>query len=647
MLPRQPGSPLALETCSNLAPNLDDEGVIDSDDGLDKVQRTARRQRIEELAEAYLEGTPLFILSASLRGPFGKDWNNPWKKDGSKITNGQRSRGRSSKEKEQPTQPSIPETQSGKRRQPPDLPAASRPTQSKTQLTPSYTRFVQKSAAGTRSESPRVTHVDQPSKTWLRKDNVSTRFQNIDPPTSPTTSISSRHNKRKGNLAKTHPTCRREETAEPEPARSLKSPQPKQSNQSGRTPQNLPGQGISSTGGRHTSNLNTSYDQQADEGNSLHVASSSSQLPKFEYRLKKNGATDAHADKPISDGIIDGRAKGQPPRFRGSSSNENIARSPSMHGPRHSQPEDITRTFDDSMTLANASGTIENPSMPNLEKPLPSDPQQRNTSENLPSAQHVRENPPTHDNITSLYSIAISKGNSDRTDDHNIEPQLSTQAAVLMAQKSFQHDLDSPKCRPLASGKKRRAASRSSNHHSPNSVNITPFHHINTPNQALVGERPNALGNSGAQFISTQYMIDAITPFTFSADKRADRRSVSSRMEGSRTKKQKTTSFALYSPSEMPSEHPKSDQESCGSISPHEPECHKDATVDSHKSILPMTTGTTPQTAQDGQGAESFNLSQAIAEAGSWLQQSFEITKDIHLPRNLKPHTSTETAHSS
>jgi hypothetical protein len=35
---------------------------------------------------------------------------------------------------------------------------------------------------------------------------------------------------------------------------------------------------------------------------------------------------------------------------------------------------------------------------------------------------------------------------------------------------------------------------------------------------------------------------------------------------------------------------------------------------------------------QDGQGAhqavDSFNLSQAIADAGSWLQQSFDFMKD-------------------
>ncbi|EEH22407.1 hypothetical protein PABG_04618 [Paracoccidioides brasiliensis Pb03] len=53
---------------------------FDSGDALDDASRTSRRRKIESLAQDYLEGKPLFILSASLKGPFNNGWVNPWKK---------------------------------------------------------------------------------------------------------------------------------------------------------------------------------------------------------------------------------------------------------------------------------------------------------------------------------------------------------------------------------------------------------------------------------------------------------------------------------------------------------------------------------------------------------------------------------------
>jgi hypothetical protein len=48
----------------------------DHDEGI----RAAKRRRIEKAGEAYLRGEPLFILSASIRGPLGEGWVNPWSK---------------------------------------------------------------------------------------------------------------------------------------------------------------------------------------------------------------------------------------------------------------------------------------------------------------------------------------------------------------------------------------------------------------------------------------------------------------------------------------------------------------------------------------------------------------------------------------
>ncbi|EEH34131.2 hypothetical protein PAAG_05180 [Paracoccidioides lutzii Pb01] len=81
MLCQRHTSPLHFEP---LSPSPSDllSGFSSSDSGdvLDDASRASRRRKIESLAQDYLEGKPLFILSASLKGPFNNDWVNPWKK---------------------------------------------------------------------------------------------------------------------------------------------------------------------------------------------------------------------------------------------------------------------------------------------------------------------------------------------------------------------------------------------------------------------------------------------------------------------------------------------------------------------------------------------------------------------------------------
>jgi hypothetical protein len=148
--------------------------------------------------------------------------------------------------------------------------------------------------------------------------------------------------------------------------------------------------------------------------------------------------------------------------------------------------------------------------------------------------------------------------------------------------------------------------------------------------------------------ISTQYMIDAATPFTFSTEKKTEAPVLSSAKDGFKAKKRKTTSFALSSPFEISSDHSTTGEDHTESFMQHDPVHIRNSPSGSPHSAFPMTlTGTTPPTAQEGQGAESFNLSQAIAEAGSWLQQSFDINKDITLCKSTKvpqPHPA-DTSH--
>ena len=51
-----------------------------SDDGLSAEGRRNKRRRIEAEGQRYLEGKPLFILSAALRGPLDTGWVNPFKR---------------------------------------------------------------------------------------------------------------------------------------------------------------------------------------------------------------------------------------------------------------------------------------------------------------------------------------------------------------------------------------------------------------------------------------------------------------------------------------------------------------------------------------------------------------------------------------
>ncbi|KAL4990114.1 hypothetical protein BDW68DRAFT_155082 [Aspergillus falconensis] len=353
--------------------------------------------------------------------------------------------------------------------------------------------------------------------------------------------------------------------------------------------------------------------QSVNGGCSIHVISSSSQLPKFEYRLKQRRELNAKAESRPSPKRTDNKS-GE------GSAIENRPEQPPRKSPVPSLDPDDGRNAKNLLTLANASNTTEKPSAANLDETQASQTKTSISSENnLPSAQLAPGNLLPPDNLPSLYSIAVSKATSNRTEDQNDDQPFSTQAALMMAQRSFQNDLRSPEDTPLTSAKKRRASQYSDKQPS-DPVNITPFHKMNAPDQE----------NRGIPLISTQYMIDTVTPFTFSTEKKAEFHTLSSGKDKVKTKKRKTTSFAVSSLSEIPSEPLTSGEDGVENATQEQPVEARASPSGSQRSAFQMTlTGTTPPTAQEVRGAESFDLSQAIAEAGSWLQQSFEINKDI------------------
>ncbi|KAJ0424871.1 hypothetical protein BJY00DRAFT_275446 [Aspergillus carlsbadensis] len=631
MPPRRLRSPLALETCPSIA---DDYDLACSDDELDERQRSARRRKIEKLGEAYLQGRSLFILSAGLRGPLDKGWNNPWKKDRKKSATSQIGGAVAD-------QPVIPETKSRKRKLYQSPIASTHARSSATPSASSRPDCIRENALATRPRdrmpdqgteshgSPHYTRVKPSDSKWLKKDKVSTRFPNIDPPTSPTTSVSARQVK---------PRCAtqslgRPETPAYETARPSKGNRPKQLGPLGSSPGTQPGGRGTSLNEDGGSRKRKGSTQSKVEDVSLRVVSPSSQLPKFEYRLKPH----SRSDQPNSKSSKDDSSESSIAVFDKRIPKSSPAKLPSMRSAEIDQTETMDQhDTEESTTVTNATNIDENSPSLHLERGLAGELKSGTTSENnLPSAQPAPENPPIPDNLTSLYSIAISKGTSTRTEDHNNDHQFSTQAAVLMAQKSFQNDLRSPEQSPVLSTRKRRA-SQGSNNESPNQINITPFHRLNTPDYDI-GNPRSAPRTGGAQMMSTQYMIDAATPFTFSTErKKIDHRLLSSGKDRSALKKRKTTSFAI-SPSESSPEHSDHDEHTTSAFEPQSPDA-PGSPSGSQRSALPMTlTGTTPPTAQEGQGADSFNLSQAIAEAGSWLQQSFEISKDIAHCKAAKP----------
>ncbi|KAI9843514.1 MAG: hypothetical protein M1837_006268 [Sclerophora amabilis] len=63
-----------------LSPSSSKAIVPDSDSDGDAVSQSAKRHRIEDWSRQYKTGQHIFIASASIRGPFGRDWENPWRK---------------------------------------------------------------------------------------------------------------------------------------------------------------------------------------------------------------------------------------------------------------------------------------------------------------------------------------------------------------------------------------------------------------------------------------------------------------------------------------------------------------------------------------------------------------------------------------
>ncbi|KAK1147771.1 hypothetical protein N8T08_000284 [Aspergillus melleus] len=688
MPPRRSISPLALETCPPSSADLDSDGIVGSDDELDSEARAAQRRRIEKLAGAYLQGQPLFILSASLRGPFDdQQWKNPWRKARRQSAHAEDDNRKTRKGVEGTDSPVIQETNPRKRRQPPNSQeirqsqaskapsnhsgsllrpkkvvsevngssSCPRPLQDlrrERSVTPASIPKAKAKTIETISNSDNSTPIRGTDKSWLKKDRDRLiKFHNFDPPTSPTSKISSRHHGSKRRAVKVVSSPSHLQSPGPERHRTT-TPR-----QNGRSPIGTPDsvshsahrlvsakKSIPSDNREATSHPNVppNIPTRADQETSFSVLSSSSHLPQFEFRRKKRrSATPKENGNTKTTASIGNREHaGLPPAIEPAEPLNRPDRvpqeEPSTQSSRQNQTEDETHP-QESNTLAFDSKTFEDVPVSYPDHAPSTNNQSKDTSEKLPSAQIIQQNPAISGYMTSLHSTAVPKGGTEDDGDTVPDHQFSTQAALLLAQRSFQNDLESQHHESQTPALKRRGSDLSRSI-SPPSNNITPFYRLSTPDYHTGGsQRFGGNGMAGAHMISTQGMIDAVTPFTFSTDKKEKYRRILTPASAPASKKAKTCSFADTSPTS-----PRHNEFLFDSRIERVPNSVQSHRIDTQHSALPMTlTGTTPPTVQDAQdgfpAAETFNLSQAIAEAGSWLQQSFEINKEISQCRTTKP----------
>ncbi|CAG8058722.1 unnamed protein product [Penicillium salamii] len=753
----RPISPLSLETCASPPHGNDSDELLGSDDELDEDSRAVKRQRIEKLAESYLQGRPLFILSASLKGPLDEEWENPWKKtrkhggDPSASPDCQtkgperivtetdlrppkfrKSLSAGSRGPEIPAsslnyveRASVhPENRSSSSRSPrrDSIQSSSRPGRGSSNV---ITRSPVKSTGPLSSPAKAQSVVPPRTANWLKKDRRLMNFTKFDPPSSPTLSITSRQSDKSYRPSTRSVQVQVPQTpASPSKLRPTKIVPPKTVQSSS--------QGHRSPGSTH-SVASTSHQihqvaqqsplrraQATADPPSLRIVNSSSQLPRFEYRRchtekSRSPLEDesilqeetilhdeiprektATVSPPVSSAkrnIVEPIPSGsdKPPANPPSSQSINVLPlgADAPESPQHeSAPKqafikeaESHKTLSKDLRFADETDVANEDEEATFQGTAPSteldqNATEQNTCDDLPSAQQVPAPLGVSDRITSLHSTALPRANSDLSSSASPETQLSTQAALSHAQKSFQDDLDSPAYYATTPGQNKAVHSPSGTTYS---ANVTPFYRIEesirrdlertslsankdrmhamstqfmldaaTPfnfstEQAGQDASWKPANKSMTQAMNTQFMLDTATPYAFSTEKkpRAPRPDSAKSMTAGSKRKQRHDASNSGSPKsdsisvDYKYHSTESNQGGSEINSPRITQQPDHQSID-HPSLLLDLGEATPAAGQDGQGAnqavESFNLSQAIADAGSWLQQSFDFMKDTGRP---------------
>lgn len=668
----RPVSPVTFESCSPLASDIDSDDLLGSDDELEDTARAAKRQRVEKLAESYLRGQPLFILSASLRGPFDEGWRNPWTKKRKTVADAESSGARSDGHVRE-AEPVIQETASLRPKYRDDLSAShpsvdaslaetstvvsaqgpkssfvvgsahKRPFQPATadqenRAAPRSARKPKEASSMSLSTSD-ATLAGVDTTKWLKKDRKPLNFGRFEPPSSPTPKMISRQ---AGDTSRTSvPRSVGGQASKPSALQPFKmSTVPEKPNmdtaahvspRSAQTAIPVTCQ-PSAVAQRSPHKEQVSPKKVGHAATSFHVVNSSSQLPRFEYR-----------------------------RWHLDSSSHAESKSPGGKPLESPQPAEIVEEQDEDTAMPDALGPTNEPLADNGAKKTdqsirrskdlrfadveasksrgtyPQVPTEHNTYDTLPSAQEISPPPGISDRMPSLHSTAMPKTDTEHNGDTSPDTQLSTQAALIHAQKSFQDDLESPEQEHGKTPAQPRPQSPSGD----DSVLLaqeTPFYRPNVPEKFLL-QGSRQIVRDRMQAMSTQCLIDAATPFAFSTEKKAQAYRPMSPQETSPREPEMAQPEAspLQSRDEsLPS--PENAFETARS-SPGNSSRHESKTPTEQAPAHPSTTqgtalpfdlsGDTPATAQDGQGGDSFPLSQAIADLGSWLRQSSDFLKEL------------------
>lgn len=689
-VPRQ-SSPLSFEPLSPSSSDV--AFGSDSDNELDETARVAKRRRIEELGKGYLEGKQLFILSAGLKGPFEDGWKNPWRRIGSRPKERTRSTRRDVLEREPPNPVVVPESVSrlDERRlhsaivDPPvarlsratphisDSEAGSRRPSESIQsplsqvVTSRY--FANCTRHSTTSNSNDI-HVGlrqgnaKGSKdlgtNWLKKDKKGVHRRVINPPKSPSPTPVYRPSSRPGSRHKPNteiPEVQESSKAgliaerrisgftpinaqvkQPVAPASLpavrEKPAPKQRNTKPRkkaplakdeskfskpvAPASARGRGVvrgaqRGDGSKKPQSASNSAENDANRRGSLHVLPSADHLPEFEYYRTDKSLPEANS-KPVSHPPTQG-TQGTEVKSSHAQSFETKSR----------------KNMDKLGTSAKrAEPKSKHPSAQNSH-----DPNSATTeSDNITSAQIVPHFARSTDVAFSLTFTepAGSANNAAEGQPDTYDDGFSTQAAVALAQKTLQDDLASPEKATLM---------RTDLAHTP--PQITPFHAFQTPSRIAAR---NAIQSAGGQPTSTQAIINAISPFDISTVKKAQPVVFNEELaDGPRTKavsfESPTEHRRKSGPPSAESQHnvdfgdvaiPFLTQKTRRASISGPSKLSEDTSARSTGTAIPWTLsastgGTRPE---DGQGGiDNFDLNQALAEAGTFLQQSFDFERDL------------------
>lgn len=641
--------------------NLEEASAIDhedcwlpgSDDELDDATRAVKRRRIETLGEAYLQGKPLFIASASLRGPFDKGWANPWRKYRAQHDAGI-TRAATVGPVDDATDFAVPDTndsrdyKGGTLSRAKSIRSGGRGYSSSPRTTPHRESGQSKSLW---KREPSTSHTGrgpsadlQPAQAWLKRDKKVIDIQNYDPPKSPSSRYASSGadgsiKLPKNTSKKTEPGLARAMKSHQTDLRNVRRNKPISGDSQEKHVQTFPDSTSSTLPGNekdHKSGLDTKQketpllsknaeivkppdgvhaneddismkDDAAHQGadmpasaSSVHIVPPSSRLPEFKYRLAKGRSRDGTENQSEHD---PSRIEDILPPL---DTNRDKESSPFKAPPPKSQQ-------DQASILAHSTATLTYSEKPN---------DSLTESEKLPSAQIVPKPPGTSNYFISLHSAEYRASGAAETGTTSVDEELSTQAAFELAQKSFQNDLVTPQRSSQSPSKTRKSAKSAIRR-------ITPFASVNN-------DRPTSDNKIGFKStpgtnhnINTQAMIDALTPFsdavTGDAGKDTGVRSgIHLDVLRAQTAKENDFEASPHSPSRSKSPS-------------HSPSFRADQEDPDQDSLPPLPlalSGATPATnQQDGQGyvfsQDAFDVSQVIKDAGSWLQRSFDINEDL------------------